>query len=325
MAARRIVTQPHAVVGSIGVISAGPRLPRLLDRLGVTVTENRAGRLKGIGAPWRDETDEERAKEQAIVDAFYDAFVARVVGGPPPAARRASASSRPARSGSATRRSRSDSSTRSVTSNARSSWPPRPPGSRPRARRSDIRRSLFERLAGPLRDEPGERGRRRGRGAAGEPTPDLIRTLIRSPGEMAWVADVVRPDRTGEGASRSETPMDPDREPAPLEEGQCRQDARDRPTCGRDQLIHRRATSDQLAAEAFGSLADTGQRRGDVGRHPRLDHAIGQAEVLDQLRDAGHDPGATRELAQVRQAAGRRRGIDAARHQEAFAPLLERP
>ena len=31
-----------------------------------------------MGAPWRDETDEERAKEQAIVDAFYDAFVGRV-------------------------------------------------------------------------------------------------------------------------------------------------------------------------------------------------------------------------------------------------------
>jgi len=78
MAARRIVAQPHAVVGSIGVISAGARLPRLLDRLGVSVAENRAGRLKGMGAPWRDETDEERAKEQALVDAFYSAFVARV-------------------------------------------------------------------------------------------------------------------------------------------------------------------------------------------------------------------------------------------------------
>ena len=78
MAARTIVAQPHAVVGSIGVISAGPRLPRLLERLGVSVSENRAGRLKGMGAPWRDETDEERAKEQAIVDAFYDAFVGRV-------------------------------------------------------------------------------------------------------------------------------------------------------------------------------------------------------------------------------------------------------
>jgi protease-4 len=78
MAARRIVAQPHAVVGSIGVISAGPRLPRLLDRLGVSVSENRAGRLKGMGVPWREETDEERAKEQAIVDAFYAAFVGRV-------------------------------------------------------------------------------------------------------------------------------------------------------------------------------------------------------------------------------------------------------
>ena len=78
MAARTIVAQPHAIVGSIGVISAGPRLPRLLDRLGVSVSENRAGRLKGMGAPWREDTDEERAKEQAIVDAFYAAFVGRV-------------------------------------------------------------------------------------------------------------------------------------------------------------------------------------------------------------------------------------------------------
>jgi protease-4 len=81
MAAHTIVAQPHAVVGSIGVISAGPRLARLLDRLGVSVSESRAGRLKGMGAPWRDETDEERAKEQAIVDAIYDAFVDRVAKG----------------------------------------------------------------------------------------------------------------------------------------------------------------------------------------------------------------------------------------------------
>ena len=84
LAAQTIVTQPHAIVGSIGVISAGPRLPRLprlLDRLGVSVTETRAGRLKGIGAPWRDDTEEELAKEQAIVDAFYDAFVGRVATG----------------------------------------------------------------------------------------------------------------------------------------------------------------------------------------------------------------------------------------------------
>ena len=66
LAAHRIVAAPTAIVGSIGVIAVSPRLPRLLERLGVSVSENRAGRLKGMGAPWRDETPEEREKEQAL-------------------------------------------------------------------------------------------------------------------------------------------------------------------------------------------------------------------------------------------------------------------
>ena len=78
LASRRIVANPTAVVGSIGVISAGPRVPRLLERAGVSVSERRAGRLKGMGAPWRDETAEEAAKEQELVDAIYERFVARV-------------------------------------------------------------------------------------------------------------------------------------------------------------------------------------------------------------------------------------------------------
>jgi protease-4 len=81
MAARRIVVAPASVVGSIGVISAGPRLPKLLDRLGVRVEEHRAGRLKGMGAPWREDTEEESATEQRLVDAFYDVFVDRVAEG----------------------------------------------------------------------------------------------------------------------------------------------------------------------------------------------------------------------------------------------------
>jgi protease IV len=78
IASNRIVANPTAIVGSIGVISAAPRLPRLLERLGVGVTEHTAGRLKGMGAPWRDESQPEAEKEQAIVQAFYDAFVDRV-------------------------------------------------------------------------------------------------------------------------------------------------------------------------------------------------------------------------------------------------------
>jgi protease IV len=81
LAAPTIVAAPSALIGSIGVISAGPRFPKLLARLGVQVQETRAGRLKGAGAPWRIETPEEAAKEREIVDAYYEAFVSRVAEG----------------------------------------------------------------------------------------------------------------------------------------------------------------------------------------------------------------------------------------------------
>ena len=81
LAAARIVAAPNALIGSIGVISAGPRFPELLARLGVQVQETKAGRLKGAGAPWRVETPEEAAKEREIVDAYYEAFVSRVAEG----------------------------------------------------------------------------------------------------------------------------------------------------------------------------------------------------------------------------------------------------
>jgi signal peptide peptidase SppA len=115
MAAARIVVAPSAIVGSIGVISVGPRLPKLLDRIGVRVEEHRAGRLKGMGAPWRDETDEERAREQQLVDAFYDRFALRCSTWPR------------ARSGWAARPwnwvSRTPSGTSTTRSRSRRAWP----------------------------------------------------------------------------------------------------------------------------------------------------------------------------------------------------------
>lgn len=80
LAARRIVVAPNAILGSIGVISAGPRVAALLERIGVRIQETKAGGLKGLGAPWRDDTPEEEAKEREIVEAYYDAFVGRVAG-----------------------------------------------------------------------------------------------------------------------------------------------------------------------------------------------------------------------------------------------------
>ncbi len=79
LGARRILAAPNAIVGSIGVIAAAPRVPRLLDRVGVGVSVTKAGHLKDMGAPWRDESDEERAREQELVDQIYGAFVERVV------------------------------------------------------------------------------------------------------------------------------------------------------------------------------------------------------------------------------------------------------
>jgi protease-4 len=78
LAARRIVANPNAIVGSIGVITAGPHVHRLLERLGVSVSETRAGHLKGMGAAWRDVSEEESAKERELVDAIYEAFLGRV-------------------------------------------------------------------------------------------------------------------------------------------------------------------------------------------------------------------------------------------------------
>lgn len=78
IAARRVVATPTSIIGSIGVINVAPRLPRLLDRVGIAMTEHTAGRLKGAGAPWREESEAEAAKEQSIVDGIYDAFVDRV-------------------------------------------------------------------------------------------------------------------------------------------------------------------------------------------------------------------------------------------------------
>jgi protease-4 len=78
IAARRIVAAPTSIVGSIGVINVAPRLPRLLERLGVEVSEHTSGGLKGMGAPWREESEAESAKEQQLVDDIYDRFVGRV-------------------------------------------------------------------------------------------------------------------------------------------------------------------------------------------------------------------------------------------------------
>ncbi|MFN3974864.1 MAG: signal peptide peptidase SppA [Dehalococcoidia bacterium] len=80
-AAHRIVASPAAVVGSIGVLSAHPVVEALLQRWGVQVGIYKGGRLKDMGSPWRQPTDEERAKLQGLVDDFYNLFLSVVAEG----------------------------------------------------------------------------------------------------------------------------------------------------------------------------------------------------------------------------------------------------
>lgn len=74
-AATKVLAAPMAIVGSIGVISMRPMLQELLTKVGVRMEVTKSGRLKDMFSNFREPTDEERVKEQALLDSFYDRFV----------------------------------------------------------------------------------------------------------------------------------------------------------------------------------------------------------------------------------------------------------
>jgi protease-4 len=76
--ASRILSFPGAVVGSIGVINARPVLVDALRRIGAQMLITKTGPFKDLGAPWREPTDADRAKEQELVDAIFRRFTAAV-------------------------------------------------------------------------------------------------------------------------------------------------------------------------------------------------------------------------------------------------------
>lgn len=74
-AAEHIIAQPSALLGSIGVIAYRPLVYEALSRLGVRMDVAKAGRLKDMLSPFREPTEEEKAKEQHLLDDVYDVFV----------------------------------------------------------------------------------------------------------------------------------------------------------------------------------------------------------------------------------------------------------
>ncbi|MBV9100567.1 MAG: signal peptide peptidase SppA [Candidatus Dormibacteraeota bacterium] len=76
--ASRILSFPSAIVGSIGVISVRPIAVEALQRLGTRVNVTKTGEFKDLGAPWREPTAHDEAKERELVDAIFRRFVAAV-------------------------------------------------------------------------------------------------------------------------------------------------------------------------------------------------------------------------------------------------------
>ena len=76
--ATRIVAFPAAIVGSIGVISIRPILVEALRRIGARIDVTKTGPFKDLGAPWREPTEEDAAKENELVQAIFRRFTSAV-------------------------------------------------------------------------------------------------------------------------------------------------------------------------------------------------------------------------------------------------------
>lgn len=76
-----IWAEPTTLTGSIGVISTKPDVSGLLDRLGMTTTQLRRGRMAGADSVLRGWDPLERARREALVGEIYATFVDRVATG----------------------------------------------------------------------------------------------------------------------------------------------------------------------------------------------------------------------------------------------------
>ena len=80
-AADKIVALPSALVGSIGVIYLRPVIQQLLEKLGISFSVFKGGRLKDMGGFWRSPTSEEEGKFTALIDEIYANFLQAVAEG----------------------------------------------------------------------------------------------------------------------------------------------------------------------------------------------------------------------------------------------------
>ncbi len=76
--ASRIVANPGSITGSIGVISQFMHVNELFDKIGITSTTIKSGKLKDAGSPFRKANDDDKKYFQEMIDDVYDQFVSTV-------------------------------------------------------------------------------------------------------------------------------------------------------------------------------------------------------------------------------------------------------
>ena len=81
MAADWVIANPNTLTGSIGVISQFANAEGLLDEVGIQFIIIKSGPAKDTGSPFREMTEAERERWQALVDEVYGNFVQVVVEG----------------------------------------------------------------------------------------------------------------------------------------------------------------------------------------------------------------------------------------------------
>jgi protease-4 len=71
----KIMANPGTLTGSIGVISQMMRYDPLLDKIGVTVTTIKSGKMKDAGNPFREMTADDKAYFQKLMDEVHSQFM----------------------------------------------------------------------------------------------------------------------------------------------------------------------------------------------------------------------------------------------------------
>ncbi len=76
--ASKIVANPGSITGSIGVISQFMHVNELFDKIGITSTTIKSGKLKDAGSPFREANEDDKKYFQEMIDDVYDQFVTTV-------------------------------------------------------------------------------------------------------------------------------------------------------------------------------------------------------------------------------------------------------